>query len=35
MWTLAVNILNKQSGTLDKGSFSVLGVERRANNSSL
>jgi hypothetical protein len=33
-WRLAANILNKQSGTADKGWSSSLGVRRGANNSS-
>jgi hypothetical protein len=34
VWKVAVNILNKQSRTADKGWFSSLGVWRGANNSS-
>ena len=33
LWRVARNILNKQSRTADKGSFSSLGVGRGANNS--
>jgi hypothetical protein len=33
-WRAAVNILNKQSQTADKGWASSLGVGRGANNSS-
>jgi len=32
-WRVAVNILNKQSWTVDNGWYSTLGVERGANNS--
>jgi hypothetical protein len=32
MWTVAANILNKQSRTADKGKSSSLRVEREANN---
>jgi hypothetical protein len=34
LWSLAVNILNKQSRTKDKGLSSSLGVGRGANNPS-
>jgi hypothetical protein len=34
IWKVAVNILNKQSRTADKGWSSSLGVGRGANNSS-
>jgi hypothetical protein len=34
MWGVALNILNKQSRTADKGLSSGLGVGRGANNSS-
>jgi hypothetical protein len=34
MWSVAVNILNKQWRTTDKGWCSSLVVERGANNSS-
>jgi hypothetical protein len=34
LWTLAANILNKQSRTNDKGRSSSLGVGRGANNPS-
>jgi hypothetical protein len=33
-WRVAVNILNKQSWTADKGWSTSLGVRRGANNSS-
>jgi hypothetical protein len=33
IWRVAANILNKQSGTADKGWPSSLGVGRGANNS--
>jgi hypothetical protein len=33
IWNVAVNILNKQSRTADKGWSSSLGVGRGANNS--
>jgi hypothetical protein len=33
IWRVAANILNKQSRTADKGSFSSLGVGLGANNS--
>ena len=35
IWRVAVNILNKQSRTADKGWSSSLGVGLGANNSSL
>jgi hypothetical protein len=34
VWTVAANVLNKQSRTADKGWSSSLGVGRDANNSS-
>jgi len=34
VWSVAANILNKQSRTADTGWFSSLGVGRGANNSS-
>jgi len=34
IWKVAVNILNKQSRTADKGWSSILGLGRGANNSS-
>jgi hypothetical protein len=34
IWRVASNILNKQSGTADKGWSSILGVERGPNISS-
>jgi len=34
IWRVAVNILNKQSWTVEKGWSSSLGVGRSANNSS-
>jgi len=34
IWTLAANMLNKQSRTADKGWSSNLGVGRGTNNSS-
>jgi len=34
IWRVAVNILNKQLRTADKGRSSSLGAERGANNSS-
>jgi len=34
MWKVAVNILNKQSRTADRGLPFSLGVERGANKSS-
>jgi len=35
MWSVAANILNKQSRTTDKGWYSSLGVGRGANTFSL
>jgi len=34
VWTVAANILNKQSQTADKGWSSILGVGRGVNKSS-
>jgi hypothetical protein len=34
IWSIAANILNKQSRTAEKGWFSRLGVGRGASNSS-
>jgi len=33
IWMVGVNMLNKQSGTADKGWFSSLGVGKVANDS--
>jgi hypothetical protein len=35
IWSIAANILNKQSRTADKGWYSSLGVGGEAKNSSL